>query len=399
MKTLKPIWDKTVSNLRSRFNRESLDSGLTKLRNHLTRHRYKYTVPLSIALITGSMFASFLKVPSITTHSIEDFMKHNNIPEALVKDMDVSDIRVYKRGGPLNIHTTLSSYHAALNIWDGNIGNNKEFNETFHEFKDGKACIIRTDAKYDIINIFEKERAQEKFSDFVNIPLKDLNINEEQALEFFYMVFAHEVGHAQNETYKGFENLKLEDTILATLSGEIMADARAAQAAINIGKTPDLLMAWRSVSTFKSNITGTHSTARYLDFMINSRSKEDWPDLELRRYRQDTPMDTLVADYDSFVKPPRAPIEESYCTYMGALETQKQLQRYMSEKERFNQPIPKPFRQSLREIDMFICGFEYLVKPEKIEELRELKKEIDAKCAIEQAQNTPPPEALDSIPG
>ncbi len=253
----------------------------------------KYTI--SMAGVAGSVLAAhvaLLQFPDLVSDPLEKYMEENNIPLALVKDIDTSNIRVYDNDNilaPVHGAAFLAWRKMKLFINPQLINPHKAYEEYYSGFTkvsnvgyDTGSAYMFSDGADTMITMYD-EIPFEYISLVTGIPVEDIEIDEKYTDLIFFRALAHEISHIGYHKYNSScsNNNKTPidyNTNESKRSIEIMADLGAIDLMKNIDiDMSEYTISMRSFAPFR-NISSSHSTAVYLDALLEGKECGDLPD-------------------------------------------------------------------------------------------------------------------------
>ena len=253
----------------------------------------KYTG--SLAGVAGSVLAAhvaLLQFPDLVSDPLEKYMKEHDIPLALVKDIDTSNIRVYDNDSilaPMHGAAFKTQYAMKNSIWLHQAYYNG-FMDVYNVGYDKGGATMFSDGADTIIATYD-ETPFEYISRHTGIPVEDIEIDEKYTDLIRFKILMHEISHIGWREYKSscadYKPPTDEDSY--TRSRETIADLDSIEPMKNIDvDMSKYILSFRALTQGKGtvtsynreNIISSHDTAVYLDALLEGKECDDLPDFD-----------------------------------------------------------------------------------------------------------------------
>ena len=251
----------------------------------------KYTI--SMAGVAGSVLAAhvaLLQFPDLVSDPLEKYMEENNMPLALVKDIDTSNIRVYDNDSILApMHgAAFKTWHAMKNFIWLHQAYYSGFMAAYDVGYDKNGAEMFFDGADTMIAMYDKTPAKEYISLQTGIPAEDIEIDEKYDDFIRFWVLMHEISHIGEQEYKASCDNKAPidySTDESKRNREIMADLDSIGLMNNIDvDMSEYNLSIRALSQIRrmdfKDVFSSHDTAVYLDALLKDVECDALPDSE-----------------------------------------------------------------------------------------------------------------------
>ncbi len=350
------------------------------------RDGLKWPAITASTVVTGALalHMAVVNIPALTSSSLDDYVRHNDLPEALLDDVkNPENIRVY------DDNNVFSAHHYAWNKTKDDLFDRKgkwfisdDFRQSYAEQFDYAINGVSR-VSYDIdgidaqIILAPRQSVRDHIAETFGFDADDVKIPERLSDTKFMLTLMHEVSHTKKKTYHAKQADSTRANVArstpeknadapheATLRGEVAADYGAIKAVDHVGDIPqearDFQVALRAIVFLTKE--PTHDTAIYLDDLFPK--DQGWEKYDVNGHVEDR--DVLLDSVKEYERK-YDDIDNRYLrTYLAMMD--------VIEFDAVD-PDKNVNERMLHIAELYIEGIEYFV-PEKAEQLKEMREEM-----------------------